>query len=417
MRLRIRVSKRTTTERFLLSMALFCISSFALLEHVSISVPMFSSLKMPLLYLGGIFLLTKLLFILKQLRKKRLFSVFSVVLIMSVLLLFSAQFNKNPVIGESPISDTNRLILYLLELFLLMIWVSQTQSSQFVLKFLFRYVLILAIVTDILLFTKLLTFSDGHFETYLIGTKFSVCYLHMNLLTLWYCLKQNFSYQDRTTKRIIWLGIPFITLVSIYVDCVTGILGCLMLLVLFWLLNTKLQKKLIKFCSPVTMSLFLLASVIFPFVAEQVLSTPAIAYIIEDVFGRDVTLTGRLNIFEIFGDRMQGHWMWGFGWGNGNAVSVALFGYENSQNALLQWFLQAGVPAALLFVTLMLLIMRQHHKSANRLRNMPFVLLIYIYIVLGTIETTYSMSFLMWFAVIFMLTNEKKPVVTEPITQ
>lgn len=416
MKVKIRVAKKTTLENFLFAVALFCVSSFALLEHVSISIPLFSVVKMPLLYLGGIAMVGKSFFLIRQLRFKKIFIVVVVTAVLSGLLACSAQYNIKPVLGESPVSDTNRLILYLVELIFLMIWACRTEKSVFVLNFLFRYVLVLTVITDLLMFTRILTFSNGRFETYLVGTKFSVCYLHMNLLTLWYCLRQNFSYSDRTIKRVIWLGIPFITLVSVYVDCITGILGCLMLLGLFWLLNTKAQKWLGKFCSPLTLGLFMLGSVIFPFVARQVLSTPIFRFFIEEVFGRDVTLTGRLNIFRVFGESMEGHWLWGFGWGNGNVVSVAMFGYENSQNALLQWFLQAGVPAALMFVLLMLLILNQHYHSANRLRSMPFVVLIYIYVLLGTIETTYSMSFLLWFAVIFMLSNEKKQPVTEQLS-
>ena len=105
--------------------------------------------------------------------------------------------------------------------------------------------------------------------------------------------------------------------------------------------------------------------------------------------------------------------MWGFGFGNANEASVTMFGYENVQNALLQWVLQVGFPATIGFVALMFQVFRQIHRKQLVNMNMilPLVALVYMYILLGTVETTFNMAYIMWFGMIFMLANERhKPL-------
>ena len=99
---------------------------------------------------------------------------------------------------------------------------------------------------------------------------------------------------------------------------------------------------------------------------------------------------------------MQGNWLWGFGYGNGNAIAQAIFGYANAQNAVLYWVLQTGVLATAGLILLFLSIFGQLSKCARKAEIMPLAALIYVYIIMGAVETTFSMAFLMWIAVIFM---------------
>ena len=63
----------------------------------------------------------------------------------------------------------------------------------------------------------------------------------------------------------------------------------------------------------------------------------------------------------------------------------------------------------LLLVLLMLMIFRQRSKLGAFKKSMPLVILIYVYILLGTVEITFSMNFLLWLGVLFMQVNEKVP--------
>lgn len=408
MKLRIQTRKRVSLDEVLMGITTICVVLFALLEHASISIPMVSSVKMPLMYLGGICVLLRLIPLVGAIRKRRYFFVFATLFSLCGLLLLTVFFNRNTRMGSFPLRSTARLILYLVELFMLMVWAAETGRSKFILSFVFYGILLLTVISDFLMFSRLLVFRNGRYESYLIGTKFTVSYFHLNLLAMWFLRNRERVSSDRKAKRVVILGIPYVAFVSIYVDCMTGLLGCVALLMLFLLLNTQIQRQLMRFNSPVLLMLGLLASVMFPFVAEMVISIPVIATFLQETMHRDTTLTGRMYIFNAFGRKMEGHWLWGYGYGNGNAVSESLFGYANAQNALLQWILQIGVPATCVLVFLMVMVFQQLSQSRNQSHNMAFVALIYVYIIMGTIETTFNMTFLMWFAIIFLLVNEKK---------
>lgn len=410
MKIKLKRQMGVTLKDLMMLVAMFCVVSYALLEHTSISVPMVSLIKTPMMYLGAACILCQFFYFAKRLKKKRYFYLFLILLLLCALLFLSARMNERPKFGDPPLKDTIRLVLYLAELFMVMVWVAENEKSKLFLDFVFYYVLILTVVTDVLLFSRIITFTSGRFETFLIGTKFSVSYAHMNLMTLWFVRNRGRFRSDKKARRIIYWGMPVALLATIRVDCMSGVLGCLVLFLLFILMDKPGYSRMLKLNSPWVLMLAMSASVIFPFISETILKIPFVVYVVENVLGRDNKLTGRLNIFEIYSRETRDYWAWGFGFGNGNAAAANLFGYENSQNALLQWVLQVGVPATACLVLFMLVVFRQLSRSNSKARCMPFVALIYMYIVLGMIETTFSMSLIMWFAVIFMLVNERKSV-------
>ena len=413
MKIRIKVQRRFPLENIMMTMALFFVASYALLEHVSISIPFFSGLKLPIVYMGGICILPYLFKILGSLRKKKFFYTFLMTLLLFACLGLSAFFNRNTSFGQSPMRTTLRFILFWMELFLLMVWVAETGRGDFVIRFLFWYVLILVVATDFLLLTKLMVFRNGNHVTYLVGNKFTVSYLHMDLLALWF-VKNNGKYHFWQKSKVLAILMACIILaVSVYIDCITGLLGCIVLMWLFASLDTPFQKKLLRLNSPGLLSLLLLASVIFPFVAQNIVSIPFVQTFLEDVLGRSSTLTGRINIFEVFIRRMEGNWLWGFGFGNGNAIAQAIFGYANAQNAVLNWVMQAGVLAAGGLLGLIVMVFRQLSKASETAEIMPLVALIYVYVIMGAVETTFSMAFLLWIAVLFMRINETKETADE----
>lgn len=395
-------------ENLFFFLAVFCVTSFALLEDTSISIPAFSMVKFPLLYIGGICLLPQLGLFLKNFRKRRYFFVLLSVFLLCLTVLFSAIANRNPSIGVNPIRPTIRFILFLVELFLLSIWICESGRAEYIINFLFWYVLILVILTDVLFFTRAVTFYSGRHENYLVGTKFIVCYMHMDLLILWF-VRSNLKsrWEARHKRRLLW-SIPLILAVSIRVDCITGIIGGIVLFVFLMMLNTTIQRQFFRFARPSLLFLFLTASVVFPFVVESIVSIPAVTYLIENVFGRDSSLTGRLGIFAVFADGMQGHWLWGYGLGNGNAAAEWLFRCANAQNAILQWVLQSGILVAFMVVLLMLQIFGQLRGSGREKQIMPMIILMYVYVVLGTVETTFNMSVFLWLALIFIYINTKE---------
>lgn len=413
---KIKLRTNITLNTVAIYIALFCVATYALMEHVSTTISAFSVVKMPLMYLGGLCLLTQTKMISRVLLRKNYFYMLLSLGIMCALLLATVLFNRETTIGDSPVTHTLRLILYLVELFLVMILLAETNRSKAALNFLFWYVLVLVVANDVLMFTRIMTFRSGKFENYLVGTKFSVSYRHLNLLTLW-AIRANtglIGWKRRASKVFTVVATAYIVLVAVRVDCMTGILGGLALMVLLGVMNSPRRNKLLRFTSPWMLLAALVLSVVFAFIAEGVMEIPAVKYVVEEILSRDTTITGRTNIYDMYIANMEGRWLVGYGFGNGNDAAVTLFGYENVQNGLLQWVLQVGVLTTVSLVAVLLQVFRQikRRNPKNMDRILPMVAMIYVYIILGTIETTFDMAFLLWFAMIFMLVNEKQKLAT-----
>lgn len=406
---KLKLPKSFTVKAMFLYVALFCVASYALLEHVSISIGAFSAVKLPMMYLGFVCLLPQIDTIYKCIFRKNQFFTLLTLGVFCILLIISMFGNRDAMFGESPLYDTVRFLLYLVELFLVMIVLAETGRARQAVGFLFWYVAALTIVNDLLMFTGVIRFKAGRFETYLVGSKFAVSYLHMNLLTLWRVRSMWRPLKRRMPKWLIALLAAYVVCIALRVECMTGIVGCLALVMLFGMVRSPKRGRLLQFTSPMILVLMLVASVAFVVLVDAILDMPPVQYVVEEVFQRNLTLTGRTNIYNAYFRRMEGHMLLGYGFGNANIASVTMFGYENVQNALLQWVLQVGVPATVGLVLVMVQIFRQIHRK--RLHNMhmilPIVALVYTYIFLGTVEVSFDMMFILWLAMIFMLANER----------
>lgn len=396
MRIRLKFQRKTSSEKVFLFIAIVCIASFAVLENTSISIPIYSVVKNPLLYMGGICILTQLKTLLKAFMKKKYFYLWLLVMAFCTFIFIAAYNNKNPDIGSSPMRGTVRMTLFLSELMALMVWVSEKGYSRYLVNILFWYILILVALTDILLLTGIIQFRDGTHEAYLVGTKFNVSYIHLDLLMLWF-IKGN----AKTTIKNIPIPVLIIStvlliIISVRVHCITGILGCIVLFACYMIIDRPSRRGLSILNSPIILIVALVVNLLFPFISKLLVSIPAVNWFVVDVLGKSENLTGRTEIFEIFGEQMNGHWLFGFGFGNENLAAKELFGYANAQNALLQWLLRAGLVNTVLLVCMMVQIFYQRSRSDGIKRTMPLAILIYVYIILGTIEVTFSMSFLLW---------------------
>lgn len=395
-------------QTLLMWVGLLCVVSFAMLEHMSIPIPEISSVKMPLVLVGGVCVIPLLKTFFANMLKKRYLAITMVLLLLCGFLVISMNYNDSTVSGYSPERSTIRLILYLLELFILMMAFAEKGQSQMVVQFIFRYVLLLVLVTDALMLTRVVTFGTEKLPYYLAGTKFTVVYRHFDLLVLW-LIQQREKYGARfANKWFVWSAAAVVILVSIYVDCMSGVLGCVFLA---WLiLRQSVSKKLTKLLTTPTFFIFcILACTLIAFVIGFFLNIPVIKNLIEDVLQRDTTLTGRIKIYQNYGEAMQGHWLLGYGFGSGNVVSLQYFGCTNAQNAVLHWILQCGLVVSVLLITLFVLIMKQvkTHPLNRRVSAELLVVLVYTYVMLGIVEITYSMSFILFIALLFMLANDK----------
>ena len=406
--MKIRIKKRIELQHIWMWLGLFCVVSFALLEHVSVSIPAFSAVKMPLMYVGGICVIFQMNELLSNIRKKRYFYIFLLLLLMFVFLLISMFHNRNTISGFALERTTVRLILYLLELFGLMLVFAENGKSSAAIKLIYYYVLILVVLTDVLMFSGLVRFGSENNPNYLIGTKFSVVYMHLNLVALWLVQQWRQHGINRIKKWLIWGTAIILVLVAIGVNCMSGVLGaCFFAIMLVGTITGKRIARLLT--SPSFFVICVLICTVIVFVISFFLNIPFIKNFIENVLDRSTTLTGRTDIYLNYADAMRNNWLLGYGYGSGNAVSLRFFHLANAQNAVLHWILQGGLIVSALLISLFAMVINQvnEYRKTRKMLLEPVIALVYTYVLLGTVETTYSMSFILWIALMFMVVNDK----------
>lgn len=382
---------------------MFCILSYSILESVPISIPEFADVKRVLLLIGGLYLFTQCRLILRNLKKRGYLIVFVLVVLFALSIIFPAVLNLNYTSHYLTIN----LIVYLLELFAFMMCAAEKEHCESVFKFLFWYALLLAIVTDILMFSKIVTFESGFFETYLIGTKFAVSYLHIYLFAFFLMKKKSRSFL--TARNIIFLivftsGMFFI---KQRIDCNTGLIGYILLILLMFVFNMVSETALRKLSSYSCLLIVLIGCTLFAFAAEAILSIPSIENFIVNGLHRDATLTGRTAIYGAYAEMMQGHWLWGYGYTNTFNIAMSLFNYANAQNGLLQWILQIGVVPVSIMLIIFVVIFKQMSRKKHLKQIIPVISLVYVYALLGTVEVTISMNFFLWMALIFLWSHQE----------
>lgn len=377
-----------------------CIASYAILENVSISIPEFTKLKRPLLIIAALCLFGQYKFIWNRIWRKEYRETTVLTGLFIITLLFSAMRNSGAMAG------TMNLILFLVELFVGMLNAAENEKAEMIFNFLFWYAFILMVINDLLIFSGIISFTDGTYKTYLVGTKFSVSYLHIYLLAFYFVKNYSKLRFNLRYAAILLLFGGAVIYISIRVDCNTGIIGCLLLMVLIVSFKIFPYRCLREFATARVFVIFLIGSVFISFLLESIVSIPFIKRFITDL-GRTTTLTGRTEIFALYVIRMAGHWLWGYGYGNAYSTSMSLFGYANAQNGLLQWILQVGIIPVIIMVMLFALFFKKLSIHNNIMEIMPLIALIYVFIVLGAIEITFSMNFMMWMWLIFMWSHQK----------
>ena len=384
------------------NVAIICVVSYAILENVKISISGYSSIQRPLLYIAAFCHFPLIGSIIKKLKRKEYFPLFLFLLLFLVTFSYSTLTNRTNG-GYAAIN----FFIYIVELFLLMVYAAENDKVQLVFNLIFKYALFITIITDIIIFTGIIHFTDGSFETYLIGSKFSVAYLHIYLLAF-FLLKHSFKQSLNMRQVLSFILLSLLTIyISIRVDCNTGLIGSLLLMFFIMIFRTN-NRTLRVFTSPLLFIGFIFASSVIAFLFEIIIQTPIITNFITNTLGRDLTLTGRTEIYSVFASSMSGHWLWGYGFGNAYTASMSLFGYANAQNALLQWILQIGLVPVIFLVIFWAYIMFQVSKKKNLSQIMPAIALIYVFIILGTVEITYSMNFILWISLLLMWAHRKE---------
>lgn len=208
---------------------------------------------------------------------------------------------------------------------------------------------------------------------YFVGNKFQVVYYHYILLSLLLCIPK-----IKKNKFIGCVLAALIMFICIFVDCMSGLIGLIIFMFLLF------YKDLNRFSGWKSYLMILLFVFGFNIVYGYVSSTGFVKSLLL-MLKRDVSLTGRLAIYEIAIPLIMKSPIWGYGYGT--TIVHDLFGFANSQNGIFDLMLNYGIPGMVFFL---LMIGNAIVVDSDWSKNKSLFCLAITFLLLGTIEITYG---------------------------
>ena len=193
------------------------------------------------------------------------------------------------------------------------------------------------------------------------------------------------------------------TYITVKVECSTGLVGEILLIILL-VLPYNLKKI---FYKPISFTIAVILSFLFSVIYEIVLANPLIQNLVEIYLSKELTLTGRTYIYAMLPKVLKGHYMMGYGYGTTYEVCEKYIGFADTQNAVTEWIMQIGIVGVII---LMIIFCKIFSKVQECIKNdvnnevkKYAVLIDYIYIlvILGTVEITIDNIFWGVMALIF----------------
>lgn len=365
--------------------------------------PWFNYIKYFLILIIGIYIFKNF----RLITKRKYLAVNSIAVIFSVLVVFSSFINRELVSGRNIFFAAIIFCVTMLEAFFGFEILLGLGHLKKMLK-LFRNCAIAEIlICDFLLLVLPDIFWKGGINC-IIGSKFTVMYTH--LWTIMFVLIYRFIKNRRIFNLSFALMFLWTVFISIKVDCVTGLLGVVVFSALMMVI-VKFNKIIL---NPVTLVILLAASFAFIFLYDLALGNSVVRNLIVNVFGRQNTMNSRLKIYGLALEYLQGHFLFGVGYGSAYELGMAYGGFANTQNSILDWIWQAGIPATIIMLALIILCFTKMSKineiseSKENLRYLyPAAALIYVYIFLGSVEITMSNSFFALCAIGYIMAEQE----------
>ncbi len=329
----------------------------------------------------------------KMLNKKTI-AAFLLLLMFALITFVSAVYNRYTVPTTNPVSLVRTDFLYLICTYIILLYIAINDKFTEFITILMYYVAFICIAIDFFILTGKSFGGTSGGLIYLIGTKFTVSYTHMVLLVTY------LVYIRATAKEFNRMLFGFISLVSIMitilVDCNTGTIG---LLILLFLLFLQTQNRLF-FYGKISYIITLFAGVIFITSYTIILSMPIVKIFISDVLKRDITLTGRTDIYGRLFYVILLKPLLGYGYGNNGRISYMFFQYANTQNGLMEWIIQIGILGVIPMIVFFVYVISLVGKTDVKKKVYPVFALIITYNCLATVEITISLTYI--FFIIFL---------------
>lgn len=350
-----------------------------------------------LMFIGGMFLLTKIKYFLSKQYKK----INILLILFIVIIIISSLYNGHNVL---------RGIVYsikIIEMFLFWEYINQRKETLNSLKIYFFLTICYLIITDVLIIVNPLLFENT--DNYFIGNKFNVSYTHITLAILYLQIYKEKIHKNIKSKCIMILFFCIVVIISVRIECTTAIIGFLFLILLMNIPKSIKQK----IVNPKIVIAVLIICGVMPFFISKILNTKVISYIIVNIFKENLTLTGRTNIFQKLPELLLEKIVLGYGYGNSYEILMKFMNAPNTQNGVLECIFNYGIlGTGGLFLLIYNIFKNLTHSDCYK-KYYPIIINLYIYLFLATIEITIGLYFFMLLSIINFGNNKYRGVEDE----
>ena len=239
---------------------------------------------------------------------------------------------------------------------------------------------------------------------YFVNGKFQSSYLQLFLsMVAVLNLEKRVSGLKRFVKYIIYGALIAINIVvTQYVKCTTGTI----IVVLFWIaVFIPLIRKTIS--RPYKFWGLIVALNLLIVVFQVTLSSNMFQSFIENILDKQVTLTGRTDIYSAFSSVMRGHWLLGHGVGNKAILDAT--GAQNAQNVFLEEITVSGLAGLISLIYILRKTISHKLLSDQNIKAVVFVSGILGFFIAGIVEVCFDDWFYLLVALAFAYQHQLPP--------
>lgn len=295
------------------------------------------------------------------------------------------------------------LIVKIFNIFIMAELIITKGYSKQVINLIFYLLAFYILVNDISMFISGPLSKSGYNVYYMLGNKFTIGLLHIELILI-YLAKQDYQNSNNRVnlkKLFVIVLLLFSIFISIKVQCSTTVV-CNIILIFFLIVNKKTKLKLF---NPKIILLVLLISSFILILYSNVLEINLVKYIIVNLLGEDVTLTGRMEIYDVLWPLIKNRLLFGYGQGSSNIILMEMMNAPNTQNGLIEFTFSFGIIASTLFLILIYSIIKFIKPS---LKAYPILCYVYLCFIISCVEISIGIKVFIFLAFIMMLSDNSK---------
>ena len=256
----------------------------------------------------------------------------------------------------------------------------------------------------IILFPQGLYKAGSYSSNYFLGYDNTHIRIHILALTISYIY--SFSINKKLSFRTIALYV--ISLLSNFtVFSATGIIAILLWGICIFFITINDKKGICKKLDIFNIKSSLIGGIIGSFILVGISSNSTFSYIVENIFGKDMTLSGRTYIWINSIEAINKSLVWGYGYEQDNAISMRLvkqIGFGTSpHNFYLELLYNGGIILLIIVILIYLLMSKKlsEYKNLSMVKGVALSLLVIS--IMGIVEPQFNINLIILWVITYNL--------------